>query len=216
MDLTTFEKEIVITGIPYPYDIDTDAFVWEELILSDHTLKNEAVPTVAINGGNYIPKPKDRIYFFPGTEVPRHKVRAWGKKNDASVTIKTSSGTAFFASSESLRQCFSDESYCVITKEGFLDWLECNYDMNEANAIQIQTLVENSTRDYVYLDSTFISYRGKEFTGCTGRNYQMNADGTWNYSAYANYADNFTKPMYESDPQFETGKGIRTVNGLFR
>lgn len=148
--LQDFNEVIVIDSMTKP-DSDAQLFEWSIMRVykeEAYKLKTNALKT---NSKQYIPKTKDKLYFYPGCNVPRYKVREWGKKNKITVTIKYESATAKFGCEQSVSSCISYETFIKTTKVGYIQWLNNNYDCTKQSIKQLIVKLNNSGNNYVYL-----------------------------------------------------------------
>lgn len=99
----------------------------------------------------YIPKEKDRLFFYPGCDVPRYKVRSWVENIKGSITIKVDSATVRFASKNSIDACITFKRVIKVDKKPFIDWLTINYGTSE----DIQEIIQECSKtqnSFVYLE----------------------------------------------------------------
>lgn len=149
MELQKFKERILLKSIPNPNNMDD--FKWEMLKVYDDKSKLE-IGQFNGNGKEYIPTSKDRLYFYPGCNVPRYKVRDWGKKNSINITVKEDLATAKFASEVSVRECIN--TYTRVTsvdKNVFIKWIKANYNLSDKNVNVLHNAVLNSPEEVVYL-----------------------------------------------------------------
>lgn len=171
MNLSQFKDEIVIDHVPNPTDGHIK-FLWETVKFSEHL----NISQVSLNN-EYKPQEKDKLYFFPGCDVPRHKVREWGKKHKISVTIKEENATAKFAGSTSLRECI-ETPYCVkIDRKIFLNWLDHNYDLGSGNIAVLYKEISESQNNNVFLSGRYYGYSGRNVTGISGKESDVTSFG---------------------------------------
>lgn len=100
----------------------------------------------------YVPKEKDRLFFYPGCDVPRYKVRSWAETIKGSVTIKVDNATAKFASKNSIDACTASKTLTRVDKRPFINWLTINYGASE----DIQEIIQECSKtqnSFVYLES---------------------------------------------------------------
>jgi len=162
MNLQNFEDAIVIELIPNP-KAQTKTFGWKTLkVQIDNTVSS--VTKIETNGKKYIPKAKDKLYFFPGCDVPRFKARDWASKNDIFITIKPESATAMFGHSASSLRCLSYDKMLQVERQTVIDWLDINYDLEDGNVKNIHKDISESTAKFVYLSRDYCGYRGKYLT----------------------------------------------------
>lgn len=162
MDLNNFEDAIVIDLIPNP-NASVKTFEWKTVkVQLDNTVSS--VTKIETNGKKYIPKAKDKLYFFPGCDVPRFKARDWASKKDISITIKPENATAMFGSPTSSLRCLSYDKMLRVKRQTAITWLEANYDLEEGNVKNIHQDISESTSIYVYLCNNYCGYRGKYLT----------------------------------------------------
>lgn len=150
MNINDFNKEIVISEIAIPSSASHD-FEWEETIMYKKESYDLRTQSVTLSNNPYTPTAKDKLYFFPGCNVPRYKVREWGKKNNVSVTISPDKATAKFASTDSINRCFSYEVFLKIPKDEFISWMDVHYTKGSGNIDLLYKKLEESDINFVYL-----------------------------------------------------------------
>jgi hypothetical protein len=153
MNLQEYNDQIVITGLPYPEDKspgDT-VFEWKIIKMYSEEYNHKRYKGLTLGKATYVPKSKDRLYFYPACNVPRYKVREWGKKNDISITVKEDKATAKFATSESIKSCIDYGTYLKCERLKFISWLGTNnYDVSIHSGII--TALTNSTNEFIYIE----------------------------------------------------------------
>lgn len=160
-----FEDVIVITNVVPPADGDS-SFIWEKRKIYTSP---SMIGTFKLNlEKNYEPKEKDKLYFFPGCNAPRFKVRNWAEKHKIAVTIKKENATAMFASEESLRACFDHQYYPKMPRSYCLQWIIENFDMAKGNAQQLYNEIAAGWVQ-MYFDTKFRSWTNRESLGVKTR-----------------------------------------------
>ena len=163
MSLNHFHSSIVISHVPTPNDL-SKLFGWEyEMVYNRDGLPS--LEGISIKD-DYIPQPKDRLYFFKGCDCPRFKVRPWAAAQDASVTIRPDLATVFFVAKDSVLKSTTKNLINVkIPKLTFMRWLDQNYQLGDGNISRLYEEVSSCPADYVYLESEYASYSGRNVTG---------------------------------------------------
>jgi len=195
MNLALFSDQLIIKGIPRP-DEKEQIFKWEirKTLLTPSDLNvNKAVGCAR----EYVPQPKDKLFFFPGCDVPRYKVRDWGTKNDATITVAENKATAKFASPDSIMECLTVNHSPEIPKATFLSWLNTNYNLGDGNIAEIYKEVDESANNFVYLSRPLSGYNSRTFTG------------QYNNGNYKNMG--YKKSLLDIDPNFDCRKHMITV-----
>jgi len=159
MDLAHFKDYILITQATHPGEEEQE-FGWRTAKMCDVN----KVEAIKLN--TYVPASKDKLFFFEGCNVPRYKVRDWGKKNDATVTIKPDTATALFARKTSIYEYLNHEYVVRVNKISFLSWLDKNYNIGDGNISVLYKEVEDHPENIVYLGGWLAQYKGKEIRGC--------------------------------------------------
>jgi hypothetical protein len=169
MDLNKFVEAVLIIRIPAPNG--ADKFEWEKIKIypDGYNYYGANKLSTPLSPVSYIPKAKDRLYFYPQCNVPRYKVREWGKKNDASITVKEELATAKFASATSVANCIDTIRCGAAYKNDFINWLSLNnYDVNKESYIALKDALDNCSNDSVFLQSygsNISSYRSTSAYG---------------------------------------------------
>jgi hypothetical protein len=142
-----FEDAVFITNLPEPKKgNDREA---TGLILK---VRRNAQATGKVTAKPYTPTPKSKVYFYPGCNVPRFKVREWGKKHGITVTIKQANATATFASDKSIDSLIQTEWRATVKRQHLLSYLSTNYVLTEGTRLkEIYDLIVNNQSEYVYL-----------------------------------------------------------------
>lgn len=120
----------------------------------------------------YNPKPKDKIYFFPGCTVPRVKVRDWAKDKKIAVTIKPDKATVMVTNKKIVKNLSKDINGGVITPEQAKRWLL-------ANGYQDSQFIYRLSEPDIDHVKLAVSYEVERKIG--GRQYNHN--GSWGYHA---------------------------------
>ena len=182
MNVQDFNPVTLITKIPKPND-DIKQFEWNSLNIYKETVNSYTVRSktkVKTNGKEYIPSPKDKIYFYPGCDVPRYKVRDWAQKNNASITVIPEKATIKIASEQSKADCYSYDTLVKVNRNQFLKWLDYNYNLGDGNIAVFYKFLEESTENCIYLCNDFtrgmgyhLAYGEHHSGGQTSHNKEM-------------------------------------------
>ena len=150
MNLQEFKDEIVIRNMPYPKDQE-QFFEWITHKVKKGDYSSTKIP---LSAASYVPKAKDKLYFYPACNVPRYKVRDWGKKNNISITVMEDNAIAKFATDQTLSKCVNYEVYTQIEKDKFINWLLINkYDTSGVSYTKLIAELTASLSDFVYLQN---------------------------------------------------------------
>lgn len=147
MNLQHLSDEILIIDIPFPNSSE-QVYTWKNIKMCD---KSTVKKDLSLSKVNYVPKAKDKLYFYPGCNVPRYKVRNWCKKNGSTITVKEDKSTVRFVSDSSIDKCFDYGIYMQIDKYEFINWLNANKYEQSAGYIELTSLIKNSASKYVYM-----------------------------------------------------------------
>ena len=150
MNLQDFNDELVITKISPPKNVAQD-FTWEFRNQHVDQYSHIDVDKLDLNGKKYIPAAKDRLYFFPGCDVPRYKVRDWAKKNNASVTINIDTANILVGVPNTVYKCLSHRDLTKVPTKSVLQWLNANYNMNDVNIKNLEVELTKHQGTFVYL-----------------------------------------------------------------
>ena len=150
MNLQEFKDEIIIKDMPYPND-ENQVFEWITHKVKEATNYSSKIP---MSFASYVPKAKDKLYFYPACNVPRYKVRDWGKKNNISITVMEDKATAKFATDQTLNKFIGYEVYTQIEKDKFINWLAINkYDASLDSYSRLVAEIKASTGEFVNLQN---------------------------------------------------------------
>lgn len=135
---------ITVVPTPHEYKANSD-FQWTHVQL----LQNRLSSNLTLK--EYTPSQKDKLFFYPGCDVPRYKVRNWVESIKGSVTIKPENATAKFASKNSIDACMKTTVAVRADRQAFMKWLWLNYPMDRSVA-KLYNELHNSNENFVYLD----------------------------------------------------------------
>lgn len=161
--LSKFEDAVYITSeFPYPNianEYDTVKFEIRKTA-EDYISSSETVFTPA-KEGDYVPKEKDKLFFYPGCDVPRHKVRDWAADKKISITIKEENATVKFGSNKSVKACINVgvHNYFQLYRDRFIKWLHFNYtSQGDTRFDDLIKTLDNSNHDYLYIKKDLLPY----------------------------------------------------------
>lgn len=163
-----FKDALVITNIPRPNGAFVgDEFEWHEVKVwdPDYEMNRIGLKDLPDFKTDYTPQAKDKVYFLPGCNCPRFKVRPWLKNYKASVTIKRDNATAIVASDNILNHLITRVSYVRVPKSQMLVWLNQNYQLGDSNVSDLYQEVANNPNKFVFLGTSYHAWRGQEYTG---------------------------------------------------
>jgi hypothetical protein len=148
MNLSNFETAIFIDQVEKPNDPST-SFMYKKI----HIFKSEDIKDhneVNLNG--YKPNKKDKLFFYPGCDVPRYKVRTWGKDKEISITNKESSATHIIAGIKTVKNCLNIGIYAMSEDaEVYCKWLDQNYPMS-VELINMKSAIRGAGHDRIFIN----------------------------------------------------------------
>lgn len=77
----------------------------------------------------YVPAKGDKIWFYPGCDIPRFKVKRFCQDNDVAVVKYREKSSVRFMGPETMNEMVSQRSTYCSTKDEFISWLDrvmCN------------------------------------------------------------------------------------------
>ena len=124
MDLSLHEKAVLITKSPRLEDNPNDTDFEFKIInvLTDGKPRN-----ILYSLAKYTPNNKDKLFFYPGCDVPRYKVREWGNKYNISITTDESKATHSIAGKKTVNACLQDIRYFSEDSDVYCSWLRLNF-----------------------------------------------------------------------------------------
>lgn len=156
--LSRFNKVLYIHDIPTPdyANVNKD----NNLSYRDIYIFNGEYKDIKLDVTNtYSPSEKDKLYFIKGCNVPRYKVREWGKKHKISITNNIEKSNANFLPRKAIYSLVDKTCMTQITKVDLLKFIKNNYDLSDPTANQFYNLVNNYQKNYIYLNYVFGYYR---------------------------------------------------------
>ena len=210
MNIQEFKEALVITNMTYPSD-PIQEFKWVTMNIHNVSSWLLEASVLETNSKEYIPKAKDKLFFYPGCNVPRYKVREWGKKNKITITVKEDKADVKFGCNSSIMKCLSQEIFMKIPKNDFAIWLNKNYVSVDATENLLDS-IEKSEDDFVYLKkygatyntyelSHITDYRGNKTSSAIAKGLVEGLDTTSpDFDSYyrANYVTDSNKTVLES------------------
>lgn len=173
LNLNQLSKHLYVSVIPDPGSNEVFQYKYIHTFTDEHDLE--------ITRKEYIPGPKDRLYFFQGCNVPRFKVRDWGKKNDASVTIKIENATAMIASANSLEKYVEKEYRSSMNKGLFMRWIRKNYNLNDSSVYDFYNKIKEISTDMIYVNRSLTYDQGGNFKVSMEQISPTIRNGEWIY-----------------------------------
>jgi len=154
-----FTHSLVLTKMDHKTRIIEYEHIWV-VPCSVQNLSNSV-----IKGDAYTPTKGDRIWFYPGCDVPRFKVKQFCVKNDIAVVKYAEKANVKFIGPETIKELVKIQYTHSIPKVDFLKW----FDTIMCNAyIEIRELIVKSPNDVIYLEyDARNAFTGKD---CFGKN----------------------------------------------
>ena len=108
----------------------------------------------------YTPAKGDRIWFYPGCDIPRFKVKQFCINNDVAVVKYAEKASVKFIGPTSIMELIKGRFVTTIVKADFLAWFDrimCN------SYITLREDIVKNTSDVIYIDnSTFNKFKSKD------------------------------------------------------
>ena len=154
MNLSKYKTAVVIDRSPNPTDKPNDTsfdfkvvnvFEWEDV--KDpiaHTLKT------------YTPGNKDKLFFYPGCDVPRYKVRSWAQNKNISITTNEAKATHVIAGIKTVSNCVNRSNrFMSDHADVYCNWLDKNFP-GSAHASELKAIIKSTTYDKVLMNRTIM------------------------------------------------------------
>jgi hypothetical protein len=154
MNLANYKKAIWIDQIEKPNDPNT-SFKYKTInVFETDDIKDFSV--IQLDLKEYIPTAKDKLYFYPGCDVPRYKVRSWGKDKDVSITNNSDKATHIIAGVKTIRECVKYGIYSVTEKaDVYCTWLDQNYPFT-TELVELKNAIKATGNSVVYINKNNI------------------------------------------------------------
>lgn len=186
-----FNDSIYISHIPTPDGVKSgEVFEWEQRLVYYDDCYRMNLEKLKTNGKEYIPSPKDKLFFYPGCDVPRYKVRDWASKKDVSITIKVDNASVRFISNKTLSSCYSYISSIKVKRSSFIQFLDHNYSSTNGKLADLRKELDECQDIFVYL-SRDIQYGSSSPIITYLQSWQQRQGLT---------SGGITKPLEEFDP----------------
>lgn len=108
---------------------------------------------------HYTPSPKDKLFFFKKCNVPRYKVREWGKDKDISITTKSEKATVRFLNLRAHIKSHATRWSSTIASSQLLEFIELNYLTLSAEMITLVAMLKANPEALVVMPS-YYNYAG--------------------------------------------------------
>lgn len=145
-----FKKQAVITNV------SKEGITFEVRLAMHHSdLKSDAVDEVIKAKSNHTFTEKDKVFFMPGCNVPRFKVKQLCDKTGMTVTRSVDNCTVAIYGTETTKNIISEDvTYYNYTKEQILMFIEKNYPLVFAGTLALKNFLEDeNTLDIVGTES---------------------------------------------------------------
>jgi hypothetical protein len=134
-----FKKQAILT------EVSEEGIKFEvRLAIDSSDLKSDAIDELLKAKNNYTFTKDDKVFFMPGCNVPRFKVKQLCDKTGMTVTRSITNCTVAISGTETAKNIIStDYSYYNFTKEQILNFIEKNYSLAFAGVIEIKRFLED-------------------------------------------------------------------------
>ena len=117
-----------------------------------------------ISYNTYTPNAKDKLYFHKKCNVPRYKVRDWGKDKNISITTKQEKANASFINLRSHMLSHETTYIAWVVASQLKTFIEINYEVVDGELKDFTMLLDNNPTLKVCLPSYF-NYNGNWLSG---------------------------------------------------
>jgi hypothetical protein len=156
MNLSNYKRAVWINEIRNPTDSETSFKYTIINIFKSDDIRD--YHNLNLDLKVYEPSKKDKIYFFPGCDVPRYKVRIWGKDKDVSITNNVNKASHIIAGVKTVSNCINYSGYGMTEdSQVYCDWLDENYPLS-LEIVELKNLIKAVGNDNVYFNRA--NFRG--------------------------------------------------------
>tara|TARA_R110000868_G_scaffold402872_3_gene679628 strand:- start:410 stop:1537 length:1128 start_codon:yes stop_codon:yes gene_type:complete len=146
MSLQNFKEAIYINVVKEP-DNDISFFEYKTIFVNEENISS----LYKVDLAAYNPTNNDKLYFYPGCDIPRYKVRTWGKSRNITITNKESSATHIIAGKKSISGCLNSNAYMSTENSNvYCEWLDKNY-TETAEIIQLKNVIEKTAYHKIFI-----------------------------------------------------------------
>jgi len=111
----------------------------------------DKTPLFAISKDTYTPKPGDRLYFLPGVNIPRIKLKDLTLQYGIKTTREIKDATVIFGSDNTASKLSDSRHYYQIPVSIIKDFLELSRDkMDSRYFTKLETALEANDKDYFF------------------------------------------------------------------
>jgi len=163
--LNQFRDIIRIDDLPTPEDYGTDYSINPKKIKHlEHNWQFIYNCNSLLSVNVYTPNAKDKLYFHKKCNVPRYKVRDWGKAKNISITTKQEKANANFINLKAHIQSHDSTWSSWLIASELKTFIEINYKNIDGELKDLVTLLNDNPTLKVCLPS-YLNYNGSWLTG---------------------------------------------------
>lgn len=133
---------------------------YEQVWMISSSVQN--ITSTLLKGPSYIPTKGDRIWFYPGCDIPRFKVKQFCLKNDVAVVKYAEKATIKFIGPDTINELITRDVLNIVSKTELLKW----FDTIMCNAYtELRTLIVNNPEEEIYLDNAYHEFTNTDLFG---------------------------------------------------
>ena len=135
--------------------------------------------TPLVVSGEYTPVKGDRLWFYPGCDIPRFKVKQFCQNNDVAVVKYKEKSSVRFIGPETIKNMVINHGRYCISRVEFLTWFEsimCN------DYLQLKADIINSPSEIIYMQ--YAVYKPFSDRDVFGKNIIGEEKVDYNYITY--------------------------------
>lgn len=127
----------------------------------------------------YIPTKGDKLWFYPGCDVPRFKVKQFCQAHNVAVVKYSDKATVRFIGPNSLKEMISNSHTYYMKKDKFIKWLD-SVMRNSYEDLKKDILASQNDRVYFYNSTPLRQFCNKElFANKILLKEYYNCEGSW-------------------------------------
>jgi len=168
--LNQFSNIIRIDDLPSPNEYFGDYIInFQKIKNLEHNWQFIKNCNSLLSDNVYTPNVKDKLFFHKKCNVPRYKVREWGKAKNISITTKQEKANANFINLKAHIQSHDSSWSSWLIASELKTFIEINYKNIDGELKDLVTLLNDNPTLKVCLPS-FFNYNGSWLTGSSPYN----------------------------------------------
>ena len=192
--------------LDFDYSIENNRLTEVDIKIETTNYFDPSIDTFNINQNGYTPMKGDKLYFLPGVNIPRIKLKDLATKFGIRTVRDVSEANVIFGSSKTKDKMTGYTwKYKIPTTLVQLFFETYKNDMDDYQFSKIDNALEFYTEEYILTDWS------------TARNFTDNDLPQWNsYSAQPQYVDYHSKSRSSSEHVHEINKDYINLYGLIK